>query len=141
MAKVEKTDTCWLWTGANSRGYGTLRVAGRSYLATRLMWAWTVGPIPEGMYICHRCDNPPCVNPDHLFVGTPAENNADAVSKGRVPSPSQRRNVKLNEATVSLIRRRHAAGERSVALAEEYGISRDHVSRISRGARWKAVAA
>ena len=84
--KVNKTDTCWLWTGAlNSKGYGSLRVNGKSVSAHRLSFLWFKGDIPDGMLICHTCDTPSCVNPDHLWLGTPKDNHKDMWDKGREP--------------------------------------------------------
>ena len=75
---------CLTWTGyRNPKGYGTINVAGTPVYAHRLSWENANGPIPEGKCILHKCDNPPCCNPDHLFLGTRAENNADMVAKGR----------------------------------------------------------
>lgn len=82
--KVRKTETCWEWTAClNSKGYGTMAVLGRPVLAHRLSYEFHKGKIPEGLYVCHHCDNPKCVNPDHLFTGTNQDNQNDCVSKGR----------------------------------------------------------
>lgn len=79
---------CWLWTGSvNACGYGTIGRNGRSGLAHRLAYEMYCGPIPEGLNVLHKCDTPRCVNPDHLFLGTQAENIADMESKGRSVHP------------------------------------------------------
>ena len=84
LSRVEKTDSCWLWRGAlNSRGYGSMGFMKRGWLAHRLSYTVFKGDIPDGLFVCHSCDNPPCVNPDHLWVGTASDNQRDAVSKGR----------------------------------------------------------
>lgn len=83
-AKVNKTDSCWLWTGATCvRGYGILTFQGNAWRAHRLSYTLTNCSIPIGMFICHKCDNPLCVRPDHLFAGTQSSNMRDMVAKGR----------------------------------------------------------
>jgi hypothetical protein len=83
--KVEKTDGCWLWTGATDRrGYGKIfDGAGKLLIASRVAHELCIGPIPDGLCVLHKCDNPPCVNPDHLFLGTFGDNTQDMLAKGR----------------------------------------------------------
>jgi hypothetical protein len=75
---------CWPWTGyTNTRGYGVIRINRRTVLAHRIAYQVERGPIPDGLFVCHHCDNPPCCNPAHLFLGTQTENMRDMISKGR----------------------------------------------------------
>ena len=79
-------NNCWIWRGGkNKQGQGVVRHDGRNWVTSRLAWHLLYGPIPDRHYICHRCDNPPCINPEHLFLGTPRDNSLDMYSKGRHP--------------------------------------------------------
>ncbi|MFA6325045.1 MAG: HNH endonuclease [Candidatus Paceibacterota bacterium] len=82
--KVDKTKTCWNWLGSkSSKGYGRFKIKGKLYSPHRISYELINGPIPKGMFICHKCDNPACVNPGHLFLGTQSDNMKDCFKKGR----------------------------------------------------------
>lgn len=111
--KVNKTDTCWLWTGARKEsGHGVIGLGKREQglvRAHRLSWTIHNGNIPKGMLVCHKCDNPPCVNPDHLFLGSQLDNVRDCIQKGRKIDPPYKfgegiGNHKLSEKEVLEIR-------------------------------------
>ena len=138
--KVEKTDTCWRWTGAvNTHGYGQTSLGGRQTGAHRLAWRFTYGPIPPGLSVLHRCDNPPCVRPDHLFLGTVTDNAVDMMAKGRGRVGSRHGKAKLTEEIVREMRRRHAMGERYVSLAAAFGVTPENVSTVCRRLTWTHV--
>lgn len=151
-SKVQKTESCWLWTGyclrrghsgrGKGRGpYGCVAIGtrGKNMLAHRLSWVLHFGPIPDGIWVLHHCDNPPCVNPAHLFLGTHADNMADMVRKGR--SDRDRRgernpSSKLTGAKVSEIRGMLAQGLPQRVIATRYAISPAMVSYINTGRYW-----
>jgi hypothetical protein len=144
--RVRKGDGCWEWSGAVSdTGYGKACIGHQKTMnAHRLAYVLTHGPVPDGMYVCHKCDNRRCVNPEHLFVGTPTENNRDAIQKGRVryrgQSGEQNPSAKLTRNEVEEIRRQIACGTASKAqLAAQYGVSADHISAIARRRCWKSL--
>lgn len=140
-AKVEKTEDCWLWRAAVSpRGYGIfgLGTLERNRAAHRYSWELHFGPIPEGIYVCHHCDNPPCVRPEHLFLGDHAANMADMAAKGRALYGEKHNLVILSEPDVLEIRRLwQAGGKTQVEIAEMFGTNKANVSQIVRGKKWK----
>jgi len=85
--KVHKTDSCWNWTASTRNGYGAFKINGKVEGAHRVSWVLNNGEIPEGLFVCHKCDNPRCVNPEHLFLGTASDNMKDCYNKGRLIIP------------------------------------------------------
>lgn len=145
---VRGDDECWEWTGNRTRGgYGRLQSGGKgspSVMAHRLSYELSAGPIPDGMFVCHRCDTPACVNPAHLFVGTPAENTADMIAKGRkrTVAPRGEGNGKaiLTEAQVRDIKSRPRRYGFMAKLAREFGVSQKTIQGIFTGRTWGHVA-
>jgi len=148
--KVDKRDgphACWPWTAARLKsGYGTIRDGRqrRHLLAHRAAWLLAYGPIPSGICVLHRCDVPSCVNPEHLFLGTLADNNADMRSKGRGKNPPTHRgknnaSAKLNGDSVLEIRRRAADGEPQRAIARAFGVTKSTVADAIRFRSWAYV--
>ena len=136
-AKVEKTDTCWLWRGPLLKtGYGSFNIKPKTHRAHRIAWLLTNGPIPDGVDVCHTCDVRPCVRPAHLWLGTRAENLQDASNKGRMAKP----NAKLTAIQAQTILNRYAAGGITLlALANEYGVALTTVHHIIRRRTWKRL--
>lgn len=132
----------------NPQGYGVMGVGGTYYSAHRLSWAWANSQnIPEGMFICHTCDNPPCVNPEHLWPGTALDNKRDCINKGRsfVPhQPGQKGSknpiAKLTEDAVVDIRKLKAQGWSYGQLAKKYGVKNVTVYHVVKRNNWKHVA-
>jgi len=138
---VNKTEGCWLWTATVSRkGYGKFKVNRRTQMASRVAWLLCVGPIPDGLWVLHRCDNPPCVNPAHLFLGTSEDNVADRDAKGRVRHGETHPCAKLKASEVASIRSLHSEGASLWFLAGKFGVTSAHISDIVNGRKWKQLA-
>lgn len=131
--EVDEASGCWVWKrAAGGFGYGAIYVRGRLERAHRLSYELHVGPIPDGLHVCHRCDNPPCVNPAHLFVGTQFDNLDDMTRKGR-------RWSKLTPDNVREIRAKHKTGATVSQLAREIGVSTPTVAKVIKGTGWRHV--
>lgn len=143
-ARVDTTGECWRWLGnKGSTGYGVVKVRNGRELAHRVAWELDNAlQIPDGMFVCHRCDNPICVRPSHLFLGTPRDNTRDMLQKGRnvrlagVAHPRAR----LTEAQVLEIRKRYRRGSAPV-LATEFGVHANTILRVVHGQRYGDIAA
>lgn len=143
-SKVDPTGHCWEWTAYRKKnGYGqfTLRT-GLFVGAHTVSYALTHGPIPAGLSICHRCDNPPCVNPDHLFLGSQRDNTLDMFAKGRATRSRgiERSNARLNEDAVREIRNAPLRHGVVAELARQFGVSDTTIRKIRNGEKWGHVA-
>jgi hypothetical protein len=144
--KVDKTAGCWNWTGyALKHGYGMKTIRGVGYLAHRLSYILEHGEIPYGKHVLHRCDNPSCVNPAHLFLGNPKINSDDCRAKGRmfVPTPpkgSASKIAKLTEARLANVNALHAAGFSFKYLGRLFGVSEGTLIAAYRRKTWKHVS-
>lgn len=143
--KVKKTEGCWIWEGGkNKRGYGVFKFAEKQGSAHRFSWELHNGTIPEGLQVLHNCpdgDNPSCVNPDHLWLGTNLQNRIDSVEKNRHSRGERQGHSKLTEAQVREIRRQSSVEGIDVKeLAQRYGIGVRAVYQVLSRKNWKHVA-
>ena len=140
---VNAASRTYEWTASTVEGgYGRVLNKSRQLaLAHRVSWEMAVGPIPKGLHVLHRCDNPPCVRPSHLFLGTQADNVRDMVNKGRDVQLTGESHwkVKLTEAKVREARRRCSEGETKKDLAKEFGVSHSTMCSAVNGTTWKHV--
>ena len=139
-AKIQRSeDGCWLWLGSrNRRGYGYFYVNGGVVRAHRAAWEFANGPIPDGLLVCHTCDNPPCVRPDHLWLGTYVDNARDRDAKGRMPvrAGEAQSAARLTEDAVRQIR---ASKLSQPALARQFGVSQRLIWAVLKGESWRHV--
>lgn len=135
---VDRSAGCWLWTGdLNRRGYGRLQFNKQRYLAHRVSFEIHKGPIRGALLVCHTCDNPKCVNPNHLFLGNHAENMRDCMAKGRFLIGERSPNAKLTDRDVKEIRRLHALGRYTHdEIAAQFNTSRPNVTKVINRYRW-----
>lgn len=137
--RVKRADGCWLWIGArHPKGHGYASLDGRVQYAHRVAWQLTYGSIPDGREVCHRCDNPPCCNPAHLFIGTHADNMRDMAHKGRALAAALKR-AKLTPRSVAVIKSRLRAGETQQSIADDYSVTRSAIGYIAQGRRWSHI--
>jgi hypothetical protein len=140
-AKVERRgpDECWPWTGGNTKrgGYGYYCHGNKIHRAHRIAYELSIGKIAEGMFVCHRCDNPACVNPAHLFVGSVLDNNRDAMFKGRNSYGERCGHSKLRSRDVERIRECRRFGAKVSDLSHTYGVSMSAIKQVIRGDTWR----
>ena len=136
MKNVDKTDSCWLWTGSKNNGYGQIRFEGKVWIAHRLMYLHCHGELKNDLDICHICRNK-CVNPDHLEQKTRSENMGDKRRDGTFPRGEKTSASKLTNAQVLDIRSRTNQTQRSIA--DEFGVSETIIGRILKGETYKYI--
>lgn len=140
--KIAKPEQCWEWQGRRNRtGYGTTKVGERHWLVHRLVWTWTRGELSEGQCVLHACDNPACVNPSHLWLGTRADNNADKLRKGRhrVAVGERQHCSKLTAAKVRWARESYSRGVTQTEIAKRLGVHQGSISKIVLRLTWKHI--
>lgn len=149
-SNVDKSGECWVWTrGRDKYGYGNIKVDGKRIGTHRFAYTLAYGPIPEGLSVCHRCDNPPCVRPDHLFAVTEKDNAQDREQKGRshfqkhpelVKCGEDHHAAKLTDEQVRFMRLiREKLGLSYEKLAVVFDVSTSTVHRVCNGTWWKHV--
>jgi hypothetical protein len=143
-SKIHKTETCWLWIGNLSPGgYGMFFMEGKNRIASRVSYSLYVGPIRDSLLVLHKCDNPQCVRPDHLFLGTNSDNMRDMIRKGRqnyvAAKGEAHGHCKLNDDLVRQIIRRLDSGEGQRAIARQLGIACSTVNKLATGKAWPHI--
>lgn len=136
LSKIKKTETCWIWTGPKAvTGYGLISKNYKKILTHRFSYEFHKGPIPYGKLIMHSCDNPPCINPDHLSIGTNRENQLDSMAKGRRPKGENHWNSKLSSSDVLKIRELNGIISHQ-KISNIFGVNRTTISDIVARKHW-----
>ncbi len=141
-SKVEKTDTCWLWRGAlQPNGYGYFKLAGKNLKAHRYSYYLAHGEEPGAFFVCHTCDNPRCVNPEHLWLGTQLDNIKDMLAKGRnyIPLAEECNLSKLSKKDVVQIRDLLNEKITQKEIAKRFNVTQSAISAIKLGRTWSLV--
>ena len=141
LKHVNKTETCWLWTGGKDKdGYGLIRIKGKLIRAHRASWELFCGPIPDGLDALHKCDNPPCVNTDHLYLGTNMQNVQDRVDRKRGADGVKHPNAHFTKEQIQDIRRRyHPYRYPASKLAAQFGVSVASIIAIVKRRTYKDI--
>lgn len=141
LSFVNKTDSCWLWTGAkDGDSYGMFWLDGKTVHASRVSYLIYVGEIGKGLQVCHSCDNPSCVRPEHLFIGTARDNARDREMKGRGAAQKRKGEMnpchKLTSEEVKKIRNLYENGQTQAILSVEFSVNQSEISRIVNNKRY-----
>lgn len=144
-SRVNKSPGCWLWTARSktTSGYGKIKHDGVTMMAHRVSWELVNGPVPTGLCVLHDCpggDNPLCVNPAHLWLGTQSENTKDRHRKQRDARGERQWKAKLTDIDIIAIRSARSAGETTVSLAKRFGVAQPNISDICLRYTWRHVA-
>lgn len=143
-SQIDKSGDCWTWTGRKDKaGYGMMSIKKKGKRCNRFSWEIHHGPIPRGLYVCHSCDNPSCVNPAHLFLGNDADNMHDMIAKGRNKRIGKKGEThhmaKLTEQLVLDIRSEIAKDKKQYELAKQFNVGRCTISLISTNKIWRHI--
>lgn len=134
-----RNNGCWDWAGTINYGYGRLRKDGGKVYAHKIMWEVVNGPVPNGLFVLHKCDNRKCCNPDHLFLGTISDNNHDAKIKGRKVMGMRSKSAKLTDSDVRQIIVLRDSGFKVQEIATIYKVSGNSIRAVFSGKCWRHI--